>query len=803
MAQNLKNSLKDGNSPTVKNSSTTPSKKTSFDSTTVLNQQQQQQQQQQPQNKQGFKLSKNNSIKSSNLNGQQVNLKQNEKCEEKIEEECRISNKNQTLDSSESMGDEMKQCYFDEFSINYMQLYNNLLLSQQKQNSFYSINLNNSPQIELKKFLSGSVENMNLTSLQDSYGTQNTQRNNFKFDLLNTPLFVSKSQSLNFNPTFNNQFNFNNNDNSIKTFKNTDQNGAQSKNNNKKKQSQFQQQKLNLKRVKSEFSEENQENFQIPKLQQISSFSNQNGIQSQNNLKASGELKKAFENLQETMQQSQNNKQQNHQKCSHENHNFQQIQSENQNQNQQLTQQQNQQQNQQQTQYGVGGFPYEDKRKKVNKKTKVCNCKKTQCLKLYCDCFAVGELCGEQCKCSSCHNNNENMKIRSQTIEQILEKNPYAFNSKEDIQEKKEQNVRKGCNCRKSGCLKKYCQCYQDGVKCTEFCKCTECCNMDYQTNSNKNNNNNYQVNNGINKKVFIESESGGYESHNVNNNSNYSQENQTQMNNNQNIMQQFSQFNQGNGNFNNMFSLGNFQNTIGFNGVDKNMNGLLNLNNIQQPFQQQQQILNNQPNLYHMQSQSDESLEEQRLNNNNSSQPTSDSHNNINNKSVMGSQNQLQTSFSVEEKVKRKSSFQKIKTNKIICNNSNKFQELSASNSCNNIQQNESKSELDGEEKQIKEKEIKLQDQQQQQVNKGFINGGVELKNFQNIQNPQNIPNFQQQNHQNILNQVELLNLMNNIQNNSALNKSLNIFDLQQQQFFQNQIKNNVLINPQTEQKQ
>lgn len=29
-------------------------------------------------------------------------------------------------------------------------------------------------------------------------------------------------------------------------------------------------------------------------------------------------------------------------------------------------------------------------------KAKQCNCKKTKCLKLYCDCFASGELCGNK-----------------------------------------------------------------------------------------------------------------------------------------------------------------------------------------------------------------------------------------------------------------------------------------------------------------------------------------------------------------------------------------------------------------------
>ncbi|KAF4316843.1 hypothetical protein JM18_007234 [Phytophthora kernoviae] len=59
-----------------------------------------------------------------------------------------------------------------------------------------------------------------------------------------------------------------------------------------------------------------------------------------------------------------------------------------------------------------------------------CNCKKSKCLKLYCECFASGGYCDESCNCLDCANTTEKEDIRQQAIAARLEKNPNAFKPK-------------------------------------------------------------------------------------------------------------------------------------------------------------------------------------------------------------------------------------------------------------------------------------------------------------------------------------------------------------------------------------
>lgn len=100
-----------------------------------------------------------------------------------------------------------------------------------------------------------------------------------------------------------------------------------------------------------------------------------------------------------------------------------------------------------------------------------CNCTRSKCLKLYCNCFKIGRFCTNQCECINCKN-----RCDSDDRRRALRKIRNGCSVSDRVLKGRDgRNV--GCTCQNSQCSKKYCPCYQSGRHCTNNCKCIYCRN--------------------------------------------------------------------------------------------------------------------------------------------------------------------------------------------------------------------------------------------------------------------------------------------------------------------------------------
>lgn len=109
-----------------------------------------------------------------------------------------------------------------------------------------------------------------------------------------------------------------------------------------------------------------------------------------------------------------------------------------------------------------------------------CTCKKSKCLKLYCMCFAVNAFCDDKCRCLECKNDPRFSSRRNEAVQAVLARNPLAFENKLNptLDIKESTQLKNGCKCKKSMCLKKYCECFHAQVNCSLSCRCVGCKNM-------------------------------------------------------------------------------------------------------------------------------------------------------------------------------------------------------------------------------------------------------------------------------------------------------------------------------------
>ena len=64
-------------------------------------------------------------------------------------------------------------------------------------------------------------------------------------------------------------------------------------------------------------------------------------------------------------------------------------------------------------------------------------------------------------------------------------KNSFTNKHPDESENEKKTNEVCICTCTKSGCNKKYCECYKNGIKCSELCRCIGCENTDKFKNGN------------------------------------------------------------------------------------------------------------------------------------------------------------------------------------------------------------------------------------------------------------------------------------------------------------------------------
>jgi hypothetical protein len=111
-----------------------------------------------------------------------------------------------------------------------------------------------------------------------------------------------------------------------------------------------------------------------------------------------------------------------------------------------------------------------------------CSCGKSRCLRLHCKCFNAQNYCGPSCGCVECYNTHEFEDERRFVINKTKSIFSKAFEPKLVQASNNVKINSQGCRC-KTGCQKKYCDCFRNSVGCSPICKCIACKNTRIEIN--------------------------------------------------------------------------------------------------------------------------------------------------------------------------------------------------------------------------------------------------------------------------------------------------------------------------------
>mmetsp|Transcript_32849 Transcript_32849/g.75627 ORF Transcript_32849/g.75627 Transcript_32849/m.75627 type:complete len:162 (+) Transcript_32849:1189-1674(+) len=107
-------------------------------------------------------------------------------------------------------------------------------------------------------------------------------------------------------------------------------------------------------------------------------------------------------------------------------------------------------------------------------------CTTNPCVYLH---FGQAEVCNtESCSCVACGNDSIYNRGREHAVMVALSRSTSAFaqsrpTKRERREAKMESTNLRVCHCRKSRCVKKYCDCFFVGVRCNSRCQCLDCSN--------------------------------------------------------------------------------------------------------------------------------------------------------------------------------------------------------------------------------------------------------------------------------------------------------------------------------------